>query len=84
MRLGPDLAAMTVDDSLDGGQPDAGPGELLAAVQPLEGLKELVHVCWIESVAIVFYEKHQRLAMSFLRGVRLLPGAEFDFGRGPF
>ena len=40
----------------DGGQADAGAGEVLGRVQPLEGAEELVGVGHVEARAVVAHE----------------------------
>src|SRR4051812_21485919 len=52
------LAAVPVDDALDGGQPDTGAGELADAVQPLEWAEQLLYVAHVEAGAVVAYEVH--------------------------
>src|SRR5260370_1141073 len=46
--LGPDAAAVAVDDPSGGGQPDAGPLEVALAVQPLKGPEQPVHIDHVE------------------------------------
>ena len=41
--LGPDTAAVALEDATDGGQPYPGALELLPRVQPLERTEQLVH-----------------------------------------
>src|SRR5262245_17721126 len=43
----PDLAAMTMDNPLDRGQPNAGAWKLRGAVQTLKYLKQLAGICHI-------------------------------------
>src|SRR3712207_6852804 len=56
--LRPGMASVSVNDTPDGGQPDAGALELLHVVQPLEHPKEFVYVLHIESDAVVPDEEH--------------------------
>ena len=44
LALGPHAAAVPADDPLDDGQPDAGAGEILGSVQPLEHAEQLVDI----------------------------------------
>lgn len=53
LSLGPGPAAVAVDDSADVRQPDAGPLELVRAVQPLENAKELAGVFRVKTGAVV-------------------------------
>src|SRR5712672_3333515 len=52
-RLGPDAAAMALDDAVDDREADAGALELLGAVQPLKGAEELGGVAHVEPRAVV-------------------------------
>ena len=62
-RLGPNPAAVPVDDALDGGQADAGAGVLRRGVQPLEGREQHVGVGHVEAGAVIAYEEDRRLAV---------------------
>src|SRR5438093_9370425 len=53
LRLGPDAAAVPVDDPLHDGQADAGALVVLGVVQPLEHAEELVGVAHVEADAVV-------------------------------
>src|SRR5919108_4536467 len=55
--LGPDLAAVAVDDALDRGEPDARARELVGRVQPLKRAEQLGRVGHIEAGAVVAYVK---------------------------
>jgi hypothetical protein len=44
LSFGPDAAAVTSDDTLDGGQADAGAFELVLAVQAVENPKQIAGV----------------------------------------
>ena len=58
-RLRPDAPAVTVDDALDGCQPDAGAGKFTRRVQALERAEEFVCVRHIEASAVIFYEVYR-------------------------
>lgn len=51
--LRPDTAAMALNDAVYDGKADAGPFELLRAVEPLEGSKESLGLSHVESGAVV-------------------------------
>src|SRR5436190_1105412 len=51
--VGPDPAAVALGDARDGGQPDAGAGELGLGVQALEHAEQLVAVRHVEAGAVV-------------------------------
>src|SRR5215212_9497881 len=51
--LRPSVPSVALDNTPDGGQPDAGALELLHAMQPLEHPKEFIYVLHIESHAVV-------------------------------
>ena len=53
LALGPDAAAVALDDAVDGGQTDAGPLELGRLVQALERREEAVGVLHVEAGAVV-------------------------------
>src|SRR5712691_4345641 len=53
LGIGPDAAAVPVDDALDRRQPDPGALILVARVQALESAKELVGVRHVEAGAVV-------------------------------
>src|SRR5207245_1843643 len=55
--LGPDLAAVAVDDPLYRGEPDPRAGELAGRVQPLKRAEQLGGVRHVESGAVVAHEK---------------------------
>src|SRR6266699_5444527 len=52
----PNHAAMTMDDSLDGCQPNSGPFEFGHTMEPLEGAKHFAGVSHVETRAIVAHE----------------------------
>src|ERR687890_1742427 len=56
LALGPDPAAVPVDDAGHGGQPYARPLELVLPVQPLEGPEQLVSVRLVEAGPVVPHE----------------------------
>src|SRR3954464_1995127 len=60
-RLGPDGAAVALDDFLDDREADAGALEILAAVQPLEDAEEPAVVLHVEADAIVLHEINGRV-----------------------
>src|SRR5256714_6544645 len=51
--FGPDPSAVTVDDTLDGGEADARALELVPAVETLERAEQLSGVCHVEARAVV-------------------------------
>src|SRR5262249_17180997 len=63
--LRPDPAPVFMDDPLDGGEADAGPFEILLAVQPLKNAKQLIAELHAEAYAVVSHE-NGRLAIDFL------------------
>src|ERR1041385_2841704 len=71
----PDLAAVPVDDALDGGQANPGAFELSVAVKPLEGAEKFFGVLHVEARAVVLHEE-DALAV-------LVDGAELDLAVGP-
>src|SRR6185436_15302096 len=78
--LGPDAAAVAVDDPLHGGQADAGALELGGGVQALEGGEQLLGVDHVEAGPVVADEEHPLalVALALLphlaAGGRLLAG----------
>src|SRR5207244_2614169 len=53
LRFGPYPAAVAHDHALHDREADAGPGELVLAVQPLEHAEELRRVAHVEAHAVV-------------------------------
>ena len=72
--LGPDLATMTVDDSLNGGQSYSGAFELFRQMQTLKDAEQLVYVLHVEAGAVV---PHEHLDFFFIA----VGAADLDFGR---
>src|SRR5262245_28140004 len=58
VRLGPDAAAVSIDDALHYGQPDAGAVEFTVVVETLECAEQFSGVSHIESRAVVTDVKH--------------------------
>src|SRR5262249_53983716 len=54
--LGPDSAAVPIDDALDDGEPDTAALELARRVQPLKRREELVRILHVEAGAVVAHE----------------------------
>src|SRR3990170_8060018 len=52
----PHVAAVTAEDTLDGGQADPGARELTLSVQPLKGSEQMAGVARVESRSIVTNE----------------------------
>src|SRR5688572_445522 len=71
LAFGADRAAVTLDDALDRGQPDAVTGKLPFVVQSLERPEKLVDVLLREARTVVLDEE-------FGHGFRLPGHAEFD------
>src|SRR5712664_3783132 len=59
LGIGPDPAAVPVDDALDRRQPDPGALILVARVQALESAEELVGVRHVEAGAVVAHIEHR-------------------------
>ena len=59
LGFGPDLAPVTIDDSLHGSQSDAGPLEVFLAVKPLEYPKEFIGVFRIEAHSVIPHKERQ-------------------------
>src|SRR4051794_3192563 len=55
----PDEPAMSVDDALHGGQPDAGPLELVRPMQPLKWREEFFRLPRIEACAVIADEENR-------------------------
>ena len=53
----PDASAVTLDDSLDGGEADACTGKLRLRMEALEGLEEACRIRGIEACAVVADEE---------------------------
>src|SRR5439155_19198744 len=56
LRLGPDPAAMSVDDALHGGQTQTVPDKLLRAMETMEHAEEFVLVAHVKADAVVAHE----------------------------
>src|SRR5262245_15660977 len=56
LRFGPDAAAVTMDDALDGREPDPGPRVVARRMKALKRPEKLVGVAHVEARAIVAYE----------------------------
>src|SRR5262245_12629808 len=72
--FGPDAASVTRDDALDGGEANAGPGEVLLRVEALERAKQLGCELHIEPGAVIAHEVYGA-AVAALRAPKLDPGA---------
>src|SRR5580765_4570353 len=64
-RIGPDAAAVPVNDAADMGEADAGTFEFIILMKPLKDPEEIAGVAHVESGAIVAY-KESALALSGL------------------
>ena len=54
--LGPNLAAVPINDPLDSGEADAGTGKLSRGVESSEGTKKLVGVSHVKAYAVIAHE----------------------------